>query len=112
MRENRHNFDLENASELLIRLVDWPDAVQTEADEEEDKEVVCEPEDLEVGAADHRGGWWVDEDEGHRDHHACNARPRLEDLHDRVLSKTICMYTITNLIITFHCLYHNMSNIH
>ena len=45
-----------------------------QADEEDDEEVVCVPEDLEVGPADDLHGRGDDEDEAERDDDAGNSR--------------------------------------
>lgn len=61
--------------------------MEHEADEEDDEEVVCVPEDLEVGAADDLHGGGDDEDEGQRDGHARQPRDGGEHHDGRALHR-------------------------
>lgn len=55
---------------------DLPCPVDSQADEEDDEEVVCVPEQLIGCLSDELGGRGHDQDESQRDHQARNARDR------------------------------------
>ena len=62
-----------------------PEAVEHQADEEDDEQVVRVPEHLEVRPPDHLRGRGDDEDEGERDDHARQPGDGGEHDHGRVL---------------------------
>lgn len=65
-----------------------PEAVEHQADEEDDEEMVCVPEHLEVGPADDLHGGGDDEDERQRDSHARQPGDGGEHYDGRVLQQS------------------------
>lgn len=91
--------------ELLSELGNWdphrsrlsPEAVEDQADEEDDEEVMGVPEDLKVGSADYLHGRGNDEDEGQCDGHARQSSDGSEHGNCRVLQSQTRPPSLTRL---------------